>query len=180
MCAFANAGGGVLLIGIKDNGKPAKINASEEAYMVEAAAAKCRPSVEYSIEELSLDDRVVLHVQVLAGNERPYMALDEEGKWWAFIRVNDSNVLANWIWLQVVKLKSKHLNTKIAFGELEEALLKTIEEHPGLSQNQLAKRLKLSRNRLGKLLVSMVSMGVVEMKLSKDGAFFYSQSINKG
>ena len=180
LCAFANAGGGVLLIGIKDNGKPAKINVAEEAYMLEAAAGKCKPELTYSVSEATLNERQLLYVEVKAGSAIPYLALNEDGKWLAYVRVKDSNVLANWIWLQVARIRNKGLNTKIDFGPLETNLLAAIESEPGATQNQLAKSLGIGRNRLGKILITLVSMGVVSMELSREGAFFYSQNMNKG
>lgn len=180
LCAFANAGGGVLLIGVKDNGKPAKINVSEEAYMLESAVNKCKPDLEYEVTECILQDRQILHVDVKAGAQIPYMALNEEGKWLAYVRVADSNVLANWIWLQVARIKQKGINTKIDFGTLEADLLTAIEAHPGSTQSQLAQVLGIGRSKLGRKLVTLVSMGVVQMELSREGAFFYSQNMNKG
>jgi hypothetical protein len=45
--AFANTGGGRLLVGVKDNGKIAGIRSEEEIYMIEAAATMyCEPKVE--------------------------------------------------------------------------------------------------------------------------------------
>lgn len=180
LCAFANAGGGVLLIGVKDNGKPAKINIAEEAYMLEAAGRKCKPDLSYTVTEATLNDRQLLYVEVDAGKAIPYLALNEEGKWLAYVRVEDSNVLANWIWLQVARIRSKGLNTKIDFGPLEKDLLNAIESEPGSTQNQLARQLGIGRNRLGKILITLVSMGVVSMELSREGAFFFSQNMNKG
>lgn len=180
LCAFANAEGGVLLIGVKDNGKPAKINIAEEAYMLEAAGRKCKPDLSYTVTEATLNDRQLLYVEVDAGKTIPYLALNEEGKWLAYVRVEDSNVLANWIWLQVARIRSKGLNTKIDFGPLEKDLLNAIEIEPGSTQNQLARQLGIGRNRLGKILITLVSMGVVSMELSREGAFFFSQNMNKG
>ena len=46
LSAFANTGGGRLLIGVKDNGKIAGIRSEEELYMIEAAATMyCKPSL---------------------------------------------------------------------------------------------------------------------------------------
>lgn len=47
LSAFANTGGGRLLIGVKDNGKIAGIRSEEELYMIEAAATMyCKPALQ--------------------------------------------------------------------------------------------------------------------------------------
>ena len=46
LSAFANTGGGRLLVGIKDNGKIAGVRSEEEIYMIEAAASMyCQPAM---------------------------------------------------------------------------------------------------------------------------------------
>ena len=47
LSAFANTGGGRLLVGVKDNGQIAGVRSEEEIYMVEAAATVyCRPPLQ--------------------------------------------------------------------------------------------------------------------------------------
>ncbi|MBI1184882.1 ATP-binding protein [bacterium] len=170
--AFANHTGGTLLIGIKDNGKAAKINCEEEIYMLEAALEKCKPSIDYQIDEVAVDGKNILCMQVQGGNNLPYLCLTEEGKWMAFVRVKDSNVLANWVWLQVAKQKSRHVNFHLAYKETEEQVLKFLNENQSVTQKEIARQLKINFRRLGQILVTLVGMGLVEMQLSKEGAYY--------
>lgn len=49
LVAFANRGGGTLLIGVKDNGSIVGVKTEEEYYMVHLAASYyCRPEIEFS------------------------------------------------------------------------------------------------------------------------------------
>ncbi|MGB0432401.1 MAG: RNA-binding domain-containing protein, partial [Bacteroidia bacterium] len=164
--------GGVLLIGIKDNGKPTKINCTEEAYMIEAAISKCKPEIKHEINTHEIDGKQILSVNVYQGVELPYLCLDENKKWMAYVRSNDSNVLANWVWLQVAKNKSKKENIQLEYVGIDEMVLKSIKQNPGITQRDLSKEIKQNFRKVGNSLVKLVGMGIVKMIFSKTGAFY--------
>jgi predicted HTH transcriptional regulator len=170
--SFANHKGGVLLVGIKDNGKPTKINTEEEVYMLEAAIDKCKPEVEFDITEHKIDGKAILCMQIEEGKKKPYLCLDEDKKWTAYVRRQDSNVLANWVWLQVEKNHFHKRDIKLEYHGIDESVIKHLKEHPRLTQRQISKSLKINFRKVGNVLVKLVGMGVVNLDLSKEGAFY--------
>ena len=87
LSAFANTDGGRLLIGVRDNGSIAGIRSDEEIYMVDTAAhIFCRPVIEYSLRQHVIGGKTILEVEVSKGNEKPYQAMNEEGRWISWIR----------------------------------------------------------------------------------------------
>jgi predicted HTH transcriptional regulator len=107
LCAFANTDGGTLLIGVKDNGRIAGVRTDEEYYMAEAAARMyCRPEISFATERWSVEGKTVLEIRIPPGTEKPYYALTDEGKWRAYRRVKDQNILAHPVWVKVWKRKS--------------------------------------------------------------------------
>lgn len=65
LSAFANTGGGRLLIGVKDNGKIAGIRSEEELYMIEAAATMyCKPALQLDNRLYKVEGKDVLEVYV--------------------------------------------------------------------------------------------------------------------
>ena len=61
--AFANNGGGRLLIGVKDNGVIAGVRNEEDLYVVETAAAiYCRPSQQIEFAAYSADGGEVVFI----------------------------------------------------------------------------------------------------------------------
>jgi len=102
LVAFANTDGGTLLIGVKDNGVITGIRSEEEKYMVETAALMYTcPMVRYATKEWQVEGKTVLEVVLAKGEERPYFALEPNGRWMAYIRVKDQNLLANRVLLMV-------------------------------------------------------------------------------
>ncbi len=59
--AFANAGGGRLLIGVKDNGVMAGVRNEEDIYVVEhAARSLCEPPVDVEFTAYRIDERAIV------------------------------------------------------------------------------------------------------------------------
>lgn len=170
--SFANHKGGVLLVGVKDNGKPIKINTQEEVYMLEAAIDKCKPEVEFSISEHQIDGKTILCMLVNEGKKKPYLCLDEDKKWLAYVRRNDSNVLANWVWLQVEKNHFHKNDIKLEYHGIDERVIKYLKENPRVTQREISKSLGINFRKVGNVLVKLVGMGVVNLDLSKQGAFY--------
>ena len=95
LSAFANTDGGKLLIGVKDNGKIAGVRSDEEQYMIEAAAGLyCSPEVNYTMQTYQVEGRSVLVVQIEESDRKPVYAKDETGKYLAYLRIKDENILA--------------------------------------------------------------------------------------
>jgi predicted HTH transcriptional regulator len=90
MVSFANTHGGILLIGVRDNGSIAGIKAEEEFHMLELAANfYAKPEIEFTVEPHTIEGKSVLLVTIPIGENQPYYAKGEDEKWWVYVRVND-------------------------------------------------------------------------------------------
>ena len=96
LVAFANADGGRLLVGVKDNGTVSGVRVDEELHMIEAAAEMyCQPAVEFRTQVWKADVRSVLEVVVEPSRQRPHRSEDEEGQWNTYLRLEDENIRVN-------------------------------------------------------------------------------------
>lgn len=112
LSAFSNTDGGRLLIGVKDNGRIAGVRSEEEIYMIEAAAKLyCRPNVEISVQTYEVDGKTVLVAEIPKAEQKPVQVQDETGKYLAYVRIADENILATPVHLAVWRQKT-------ALGEL--------------------------------------------------------------
>src|SRR5687768_9446236 len=91
MISFANNRGGRLLIGVADDGKIIGVKSEEEEkYMISKAAQQyCKPTIDPVFEEVYIDDKIVLVVEIPKSAVKPHYALGEDKKWWVYIRVKD-------------------------------------------------------------------------------------------
>lgn len=174
LSAFANTQGGRLLIGVKDNGRIAGVRSEEECYMIEAAAQLyCRPQVEVSMCTYQVEGRTVLLAQVPQACNKPVMALDENNRPWAYVRVADENILASPVHLQVWRQAGQTMPEVLTFTERERRVLELLAAEEECSLSHVCRVVGISRFLAQSLLSRFIRWGVVAMRY--DGhAFVYS------
>ncbi len=173
MVSFANHKGGKLLIGVNDNRTINGISAEEEKFMLEKAAGfYCRPEITISIREWQVGKKTVLEVDIPRGDNKPYFALGEDGKWWAYIRVNDESLLASKVVLDVLKREGSGAQTLISFSSKEKALMEYLSEHRKITLPQFTKLVNISRRRATIILVNMISIGVIRAHNTEKTEFY--------
>jgi hypothetical protein len=173
LSAFSNRTGGTLLIGVKDNGRITGIRSEEEYYMVESAASLyCKPEVKFTTRDHSVEGKSVLEIYIPPVERRPVYARDEENRWRAYIRVNDQNILANIVQLQVWKEEHRRRGRLLEITHKEEILLDMLEKNPGASLSRIQRDTGFRRNELVELMTKLVLFDVVEMVFSGDRSGF--------
>jgi predicted HTH transcriptional regulator len=170
LVAFSNTDGGRLLIGVRDNGSIAGIQSDEEIYMVDTAAHLfCRPEISYSIKQHTSGTKTLLEVEVLRGSKRPYQVKDESGRWLAYFRHNDQNLLANRILLQVWRKEEKKSGVMVRFGKAENALMDFLTKNGSVTFSRFRKIAKISSYRAESIIANLLIFKVLIMKASEKG-----------
>lgn len=161
--AFANTGGGKLLVGVKDNGKIAGIRSEEEIYMIEAAASMyCQPEVDINTQTYMVEGRTVLIVTIDEAVDKPIFAIDEENKPKAYIRIKDENILATPVHLKVWQHSKKEKGAFVKFTEKEQLLMDVLREKDHLTLNQCCKLCKTNRTSMCNLLAYFIRFDLVK------------------
>ncbi|MCH1472834.1 MAG: ATP-binding protein [Bacteroidia bacterium] len=162
MVSFANHKGGVLLVGVRDNRSIAGIRSEDEKYMLELAASfYCKPEINLELEEHNIGGKIILECTIPEGELKPYSAKGEDGKWWVHIRNKDKSLLASKIVVDVLKRQASNKGTFIKYGKNEEALLKYLEDNERITLQQFRKMVNISKWRASKILVNLISAGVI-------------------
>jgi len=170
LAAFANSDGGILLIGVRDNGSIAGIRSDEEIYMVDTAAhLYCRPEISYSIKQHTADGKTILEIDVQKGDERPYQVKDENGRWLAYFRNNDQNLVANRVLLQVWRKEAAGKGVMLKFGKVENSLLNYLSLNGEITLSRFRKLSKISSDRAEAILTNLLIIRVIIMKASEKG-----------
>lgn len=162
--SFANHHGGTLLVGVNDDGSIAGIKAEEETYMLEKASEFfCDPPIDLTIREWVMKGKMILEVIVPEGFEKPYYAVDEEGKKWVYVRQNDQSLLASKVMVEVLKHKHSSRPVVVQYTSKEKALLEFLKQHPRITMKEYCKLVNISRWRAQKILINLTAVGVVRL-----------------
>lgn len=175
LAAFANTDGGRLLIGVKDNGNIVGVSTDEEFYMIEAAGTMyCKPPVIFSTVQWKEGGKIVMEIVVKKSNQRPHKAPDKDGKYKAYIRVKDNNIVANGVIQKVWKRRSIPNGTLITFNKAEKAILKYLHENERITFSHFCRISHIPHYRAEKILVNFVSMDILKMEITEKATYYYS------
>jgi hypothetical protein len=173
LVAFSNTDGGRLLIGVKDNGIIAGVRSEEEYFMIEGAARLyCMPEVAFKIKEWQVAGKKVVEVIINKGDKTPYMAMDNDGNWIAYIRQGDQNLVASHIMLKVWERQKSAKATTVRFRKAEVALLSYLESNPGITIPQFRRLAGLSVFLAERILVDFIMLGLLTMEHSETNVTF--------
>ncbi len=174
LSAFANTDGGSLLIGVKDNGRIAGANPDEEYYMIESAASLyCQPRVEFRAVLWEVDGKQVLEIEIPRGSHPPYKAKDPSGKYLAYVRVADENILADRVIVKSMENMQNGINTIISYSRKQEFVMQYIEENGAVSVDELQKYLQISKFDSENVLIELMSAGIIEPDFSQKNHIQY-------
>lgn len=179
LVAFANNKGGQLLIGITDDGQIKGIkNEDEERYMLERAAnLYCKPVIDVKFDEVAIDNKLVLIATIAESDIKPHYALDEDQKWWVYIRVKDKSMLAGKVVIDVLKRSTSEEGILITYSEKERSLLTYLEENRQANLIDLCKHLHLSRRKTQRLLVNLILAGLIKVDIRREAEYYIPVAI---
>jgi len=174
MVSFANNKGGRLLIGVADDGTINGVKSEdEERYMItKAAQFYTKPALEPIFEEVYVDDKLVLVVDIAESAVKPQYALAEDGKWWVYVRVKDKSILASKIVVDVLKQSANKNGVFIEYSSKEKALLEYLEKTSRITVKEYCELIKVSRRAAQRILVNMVLSGVIRIHTTEKEEYY--------
>lgn len=174
LTAFSNTEGGKLLIGVKDNGNISGIQSEEEYHMIEAAAQLyCKPEVHFLSRKWEINGKSILEIDIPKAEKKPYYSHSKEGKWLAYVRIKDQNILANRVLLKVWEREKSNKGTYLRYSDGEKILLDYLSMNPQISLSKFCRIAKISRKKAENILVNLVLFEVIEMSLDESTASYW-------
>lgn len=174
MVSFANNKGGRLLVGVSDDGTINGVKSEdEENYMLtKAAHFFCKPALEPIFQEIYIDDKIILVVEIKKSEMKPHYALGDDKKWWVYIRVNDKSVLASKVVVEVLKRENNDQGVFLEYTSKEKALLEYLDENQRITSREYSHMLNLSSRRSQRILVNLVLSGVIRLHTTEKEEYY--------
>lgn len=173
LSAFANTEGGILLIGVRDNGSIAGVRSDEEIYMIETASRLfCKPEIPVSVRSHTMEGKNILEVKVEKGSRRPYKAKSDDGKWISYSRQNDQNIVANRVLLDLWRKEKIGRGVMVTFTETENSLMDHLRKNENITLSAFRRMTGITNNRARQILVNLILFGIVEMVITDRGVYY--------
>ncbi len=169
LVAFANTDGGRLLVGVKDNGKIAGVRSDEEYYMVEAAANLfSKPKIHFSTYQWNAEGKTVLEIKIDPSYQKPHFAKDESGKWTAYVRKKDENLLANSIQVEVWKKQKSLKGIYFTYSDDEKFLIDYLVSRQSITLSKFIREAHIHRQKAIEVLSNFVLLNLILMDIQEN------------
>jgi hypothetical protein len=171
--AFANTCGGTLLIGVKDNGNISGIRSDEEEYMAESAGhVYCKPPVDYQLVTHVINEKTLLEIIIPESSEKPHTAPWKDDTYKAFVRVDDQNILANSVLLEVWKLKYKADKLVVQYNNYEQTLFELLRSNGRITLNDFISACDIQPYLAVKILAKLTVVKAIDMIISEKETYY--------
>ncbi len=92
LVAFANAKGGIILIGVSDDKRILGIDPPEELFVIEQAAEKyCTPTVSFTYQVYEEEKKSVLLIEIAESTQKPHFVIHNDQQLHIYMRVGNKN-----------------------------------------------------------------------------------------
>lgn len=164
LASFANTRGGIILVGVMDNGQISGIDPEEEKHLLQIAATQyCDPAVKLFFKEIEDEDKTVLKVIIPESLEKPHLVKVKDEDWRGYIRVKDETVQTSKMVLKVIKVEEASEEIFPEFDVQEKMLLEFLGNNRRITLKQYMKLVNISRRRAYRILVKMVLLGAIRL-----------------
>ncbi len=174
--AFANSGGGNLLVGVSDAGEVVGLrDAHEEMFALSGALeTHCYPPVPYALERVDVTGkREVIVIKVRESDGKPHFVIepDQPLRRTAYVRVRDMSIEASREARRLMRTGTDS-NVKFEFGEKELLLMRYLEEYRRITVEQFARLAAIPAKRASHTLVLLTRAELLEIHPDLGGDYF--------
>ncbi|MBS1904138.1 MAG: putative DNA binding domain-containing protein [Bacteroidetes bacterium] len=182
--AFANTKGGMILMGVDDDGSVVGVESekSEMAEIEHTAQFLCEPPIPVEIQVVHFGGSTeVVAVIIPESTNKPHtlVEFDSSGKRvqnpqaQGYVRVKDRSMQASREVMKVMKSRRPDAPPlRIAIGYNERALFDYLEKHGRITVDEFANLVNISRRRASKIVVDLVRAGTLLIHTVETTEFF--------
>jgi predicted HTH transcriptional regulator len=184
--AFANTGGGNLLIGVSDDGNISGVRfPEEEAWTLNKAISQhCKPEIRFVQEKIALPgSKWVLRYYISESPQKPHFVLEPEPvpahvyprprtpqpplRKRTYVRVADRSIQASREMREIMRRRRQPRDIGFRWTEKEQALMQYLQQHPYITVRGYAKAASIPLPVASRTLVRLVLANVLEIEAAE-------------
>lgn len=176
MIAFANAKGGIVLIGIGDDKTiPGLKHPEDDAHVIKLALNNCKPALPVHETYIPINaNRVVLQYVVHESTKKPHYYLTADKLKETFVRVDDKCIKASRELREISKRTNPKKGVRFHYGDHERLLMRYLDEHATITLKQFIEISGLKKFNASNKLVLLVLANVLRITPDEKGDRFSS------
>jgi len=175
LIAFANTSGGILLVGVTDDGKISGVKYPEEdLILIQKALAKyCWPRLKFKATLIKVSEKKwVVAFEIRESKRKPIRFQETRRKTLTYIRYKDQTLQATPEAIEILRLRSSNRSNWFTYEEVENKLLKILSSGGKLTFNELKNLTGINPSTLSSKLISVAGTNVIGWE-PKDGYDLY-------
>ncbi|UCB47422.1 MAG: ATP-binding protein [Spirochaetota bacterium] len=176
LCAFTNAKGGNLFIGINDSGAATGITDMEsELAVIEKAIPLIIPKPDIIVQTFSFKKKEILYIEIKEGTNKPYYVKEGETTQ-SYIRAADVNLPASKKVLRTfINGSSRKKGHEKAIKRDEKVAYDLFDQNKRLSISQIREILNYSERRIKKILVTLTRQGMIVPSYNEKNVYYRTE-----
>lgn len=175
MIAFANTSGGILLVGVNDDGELSGVKYPEEESLVikKAIVKYSRPHVVFNETIIKLsENKFVIQYEIPVSRKRPHVFRVSNRKSETYIRLRDMSMKASREMSEIVKRGKDGKNVQFTYGEHESSLMKFLERNAKITLPEFEVLTGLNNRDAAEILITLVLANVIKITPTDKGDFY--------
>lgn len=174
MIAFANTKGGILLLGIGDDGTiPGLKHPEEEVHAMTQALKKVKPPLHYIETFIPIGNaRTVIQYEVKESTAKPHYLIHSEMVKESFVRVEDKSIKASRELREIIRREQQKKDIKFWYAEHEKLLIEYLDKNNSITLTEFVALTGLKRFYASKKLIILVLADVLCITPNEKGDLF--------
>ena len=175
MIAFANTSGGILLVGVNDDGELSGVKyPEEESLLIRKAIVKySRPHIIFTETVIPLSGmKFVIQYEIPVSRRRPHVFRVSNRQSITYIRLRDMSMKASREMSEIVKRGKEGKNVQFTYGEKESTLMKFLERNAKITLTEFEVLSGLNHQEAAEKLITLVLANVLKITPTDKGDFY--------